>query len=150
MRFRATLNSNGKTATGFTVPEEIVEGLGSKRPKVKVTINGYTYRSSVASMGGRYLLGVNADVREAAGVAAGDVLDVDIELDTEPREVEVPADFAKALDAKPKAREFFDSMSFTHKSWHVIRVEGAKKAETRERRIAESVEMLAEGRTGTR
>ena len=98
MRFRATLKLNGKTATGFVVPEEVVTALGSsKRPAVVVTLNGYTYRSSIAPMGGRYLLGVSGDVRERAGVAAGDELDVDVELDTEPRVVEVPADLASEL-----------------------------------------------------
>ncbi|MEA2844373.1 MAG: hypothetical protein QOJ69_2044, partial [Actinomycetota bacterium] len=98
MRFRTTLELGGKTATGIRVPDEVVEGLGSgKRPPVRVTINGHTYRSTVAVMGGAFMVGVSAEERSKAGVAAGDEVDVDIELDTEPREVVVPPDFAAAL-----------------------------------------------------
>jgi uncharacterized protein DUF1905 len=105
MRFRTTIKQSGKTATGIQVPEEVIEALGSgKRPAVKVTINGYTYRSTVAVMGGLYMVGVNAKNRTSAGVAGGDEVDVEIELDTAPREVTVPDDFAAALDAKPEAR----------------------------------------------
>ncbi|HEX7442640.1 MAG TPA: DUF1905 domain-containing protein, partial [Acidimicrobiales bacterium] len=95
--FRATLELNGKTATGLEVPPDVVEGLGGgKRPAVSVTIRDHTYRTGVGSMGGRSMLPVSAEVRAAAGVAAGDQLDVDIELDTAPREVVVPADLGAA------------------------------------------------------
>jgi hypothetical protein len=98
-RFRGELELGGKTATGIRVPAEVVTSLGpSRRPAVRVTINGHTYRTSVASTGGGFMLPVSAEQREAAGVAAGDVLDVDIELDSEPREVTVPSDFTDALD----------------------------------------------------
>ncbi len=148
MRFRATLLLGGKTATGIRVPPEAVESLGrSKRPAVRVTINGHTYRSSVASMGGEFMLPVSAEHRTSAGVAAGDEVDVDIELDTEPREVTVPPDFADALDHDAEARRFFDGLSYSQKLWHVTSIEGAKTAETRERRISKSVSMLREGRT---
>ena len=147
MRFRTTILQGDKTATGIQVPEEIVTALGSgKRPKVVVTINGYTYRSSVAPMNDVFMVGVNSDVRAAAGVAGGDEVDVDIELDTAPREVTVPGDFAAALDAVPAARNTFESLSYSNKSWHVIQIEGAKSDETRQRRIAKSVEALREGR----
>jgi hypothetical protein len=147
MRFRTTVLQGDKTATGIQVPEEIVTALGSgKRAKVLVTINGYTYRNSVAPMGGVYMVGVSADVREAAGVAGGDEVDVDIELDTAPRVVTVPGDFAAALGAEPEARRTFDSLSYSNQSWHVLQVEGAKTDETRQRRIAKSVEALREGR----
>jgi hypothetical protein len=147
MRFRATVKLGGKTATGVEVPEEVVEGLGSsKRPAVRVTMNGYTYRSTVARMGGVFMLPISADNRTGAGVSAGDEVDVELELDTEPREVTVPADLAEALATDPTAKQFFDGLSFSHKSWYVLRVEGAKKAETRQRRVAESVQMLREGR----
>src|SRR4051812_27524153 len=97
--FRATLELGGKTATGIQVPDEIVAALGAgKRPAVRVTVNGHTYRSTVASMGGRNMVGVSAENRAGAGVAAGDVLDVAMELDTAPREVVEPADFTAALD----------------------------------------------------
>ena len=147
MRFRTTIQQSGKTATGIQVPEDIIQTLGAgKRPAVKVTINGYTYRSTVAVLGGRYMVGVNAEHRARAGVAGGEEVDVDIVLDTAPREVSVPADFAAALDAQPTARRTFDGLSYSNKSWHVLQVEGAKTDETRQRRIAKSVDILKQGR----
>jgi bacteriocin resistance YdeI/OmpD-like protein/uncharacterized protein DUF1905 len=147
MRFRTTVLQGDKTATGIRIPDEIVEALGSgRRPAVTVTINGFTYRSSVAVVSGSYMVGVSAENRAGAGVAGGDEVDVDIELDTAPREVSVPDDFAAALDVAPKARATFDGLSYSNKSWHVLQVTGAKTDETRERRIARSVEMLKEGR----
>jgi hypothetical protein len=147
MRFRTTILQNSKTATGIRVPAEVVEALGAgKVPKVTVTIRGYTYRSSIAVMGGDYMVGVSADSRAGAGVAGGDEVDVDIELDTAPREVTVSPDFAAALDAEPAARRTFDGLSYSNKSWHTLQIAGAKTAETRQRRIAKSVEALREGR----
>lgn len=146
MRFRTTILQNDKTATGIHVPDEIVASLGSgKRPKVRVTINGYTYRSSVAPMGGRFMVGVSATVREAASVAAGDEVEVDIELDTAPREVTVPPDFAAALK-NAGAKRLFEGLSYSKQQWHVQSIEGAKTAETRQRRIDKSVAMLRESR----
>ena len=143
MRFRATLELRGRTATGFSVPDDVVEALGAgRRPPVVVTIGGHTYRTTIASRGGVYLLGVSAENREAAGVAAGDEVDVDVELDTQPREVEVPPDFAQALDGDPAARAAFDALSYSHKQRHVLAIEGAKAPETRQRRIAKALEML--------
>jgi hypothetical protein len=147
MRFRTTIQQSGKTATGIQVPDEVVEALGSgRRPAVKVTINGYTYRNTVAVVGGVYMVGVSAEHRAGAGVAGGDEVDVDVELDTAPREVAVPADFAAALDAEPNARRTFDGLSYSNKSWHVLQVTGAKTDETRQRRIAKSVDLLKQGR----
>jgi hypothetical protein len=147
MRFRTTILQSGKTAAGIEVPEEIVTALGSgKRPKVAVTINGYTYRSSIAPMNGVFMVGVSSDVRAAAGVAGGDEVDVDIMLDTAPRVVTVPDDFAAALDAAPRARATFESLSYSNKSWHTLQIEGAKTDETRQRRIAKSIEALSDGR----
>jgi hypothetical protein len=147
MRFRTTIELGGKTATGMQVPAEVVASLGSsKRPAVRVTIKGYTYRSTVAPMGGVYMLPVSAEVREGAGVAAGDEVDVDVELDTEPREVSVPADFTEALDGDADARRFFDGLSYSNKRRIVIPIEEAKTAETRQRRIAKAVSTLHEGR----
>jgi hypothetical protein len=147
MRFRTIIQQSGKTATGIQVPEEVVEALGAgKRPPVSVTINDYTYRSTVAVMGDRYMVGVSAEHRAGAGVAGGDEVDVDIELDTAPREVDVPADFATALDAEPEARRTFDGLSYSNKSYHVVQVTGAKTDETRQRRIAKSITILKEGR----
>jgi hypothetical protein len=147
MRFHTTILQGDKTATGIRVPDEVVEALGAgKRPPVRVTINGYTYRSTVAVMGGTYMVGVSADNRAGAGVAGGDEVDVDLELDTAPREVTVPPDFAAALDAEPTARRTFDGLSYSNRSWHVLSIEGAKSDETRQRRIAKSVDALREGR----
>lgn len=147
MRFRTTVQQAGKTATGIQVPEEVVEALGSgRRPPVKVTINGYTYRSTVAVVGGAHMVGVSAESRAGAGIAGGDEVEVDIELDTAPREVAVPADLAAALDAEPNARRTFDKLSYSNKSWHVLQVAGARSEETRQRRIAKSVATLKEGR----
>jgi hypothetical protein len=147
MRFRTTVEQSGKTATGIRVPDRVVEGFAAgKRPAVRVTIGDYTYRSTVAVMGGAYMVGLSAENRAGAGVAGGDEVDVDIELDTAPREVTVPADFAAALAAEPDARRTFDGLSYSNKSWHVLSIDGAKTDETRQRRIAKSVEALREGR----
>jgi hypothetical protein len=147
MRFRATLQLHGKTATGMEVPPEIVESLGGgKRPAVRVTLNGYTYRSSIAPIGGVFLLGASDEVRKNAGIAAGDVLDVEVELDTEPREVTVPQDFADALDRDAEAQRFFDGLSYSNKRRFVLSVEDAKTPETRQRRIEKAVSNLHEGK----
>ena len=147
MRFRATIQLNGKTATGIGVPEDIVASLGQgKRPPVRITINGHTYRSTVAPMGGEFMLPVSAEIRASAGVAAGDEVDVEIELDNEPREVTVPPDFADALDRDADARRFFDGLSFSNKRRLVLSIEEAKTAETRQRRVAKTAAMLHEGR----
>ena len=142
-RFRTTIVRSGKTATGIEVPAEIVASLGqSKRPPVRVTINGHTYRSTVAVMGGVFMVGVSAENRERAGVAGGDEVDVELEVDTAPRVVTVPADFADALDRNPGAKEHFDSLSYSHKQAYVLSVESAKTAETRQRRIAKAISAL--------
>jgi hypothetical protein len=147
MKFRTTIVQTGATATGIRVPDEVVEALGAgRRPPVRVTIHDYTYRNTIAVMGGEYWVGVSAEHRAGAGVAGGDEVDVTLELDTAPREVVVPPDLAAALDAQPAARRTYDALSYSNKSWHVLQVEGAKTPETRQRRIAKSVEILAAGR----
>lgn len=147
MRFRTTILQSGKTTTGIQVPDEVVAALGpGKRPAVRVTINGYTYRSTVAVMGGAFMVGVSAQHRAGAGVAGGDEVDVDMELDTAPREVRVPEDLAAALAAEPAAGRTFDDLSYSNRSWHVLQVEGAKTDQTRQRRIAKSVDALKDGR----
>lgn len=147
MRFRATIQLNGKTATGIQVPEEVVASLGpGKRPAVRVTLNGYTYPSTVAPMGGVFMLPVSAEVRASARVAAGDEVDVDVELDTAPREVSVPPDLADALEGDAGAKRFFAGLSYSNKRRLVLSVEEAKTAETRQKRIAKAVSTLHEGR----
>lgn len=144
MRFESIVELGGKTATGIRVPAEVVEGLGShRRPPVRVTVGGHTYRTTVAPMSGAYFVPLSAENRTAAGVAAGDRVTVDIELDTEPRVVEVPADLAGALARAPVARDRFQALSYSKQRAHVLSVEGAKTAETRARRVAKVLDELS-------
>jgi uncharacterized protein YdeI (YjbR/CyaY-like superfamily) len=141
MNFEATVLLSGKTATGVPVPDEVVAALGAgKRPAVRVRINDYTYRSTISPMAGTYMLPISAEVRAGAEVAAGDTIGVTVELDTEPREVAVPDDLAAAMDADTRRR--FDALSYSAKRRLVIPIEDAKTAETRQRRVAKTVEGL--------
>lgn len=145
--FQAVVQLNGKTATGIEVPPDVVDALGSgKKPAVTVGIGSYSYRSSVASMGGTFMLPLSAEHREGAGVSAGDTVRVTLELDTEPRTVAVPDDFQEALDGDPAAKQFFDSLAYSHRLRHVLSVEGAKTPETRQRRIEKALELLRDGK----
>jgi hypothetical protein len=147
MRFHATLILNGKTATGIQVPDEVVEQLGAgKRPPVRVTIGSYTYRTTVAPMGGQFWIPVSAENRAGAGISACDEMDVAIEVDSEPREVAVPADLAAALEADPAARQAFDHLSYSNKRLHVLSVEDAKTSETRQRRVEKVLAKLRAGK----
>jgi hypothetical protein len=146
MTFRTTVVQSGKTATGIEVPPDVIEALGAgKRPPVRVTINGFTYRSTVAVMGGKFMVGVNAENRAAAGVSGGDTVDVTLALDDQPRVVELPDDLAAALGRHDAAKAAFDRLSYTHKREHVMAIESAKKPETRQRRIAKALEQLGGG-----
>jgi len=143
MHFLATLQLHGKTATGLDVPSEVVAGLRSgKRPAVRVTLNDYTYRTTIAPMGGRFLIPVSADVRVQAGIAAGDQLEVGVELDTAPRAVEVPPDLAAALEARSAAREAFGRLSFTNQKEIVLALESARTETTRTRRLSSALARL--------
>lgn len=143
MRFRSTVELGGKTATGIEVPAEVVTALGpSKRPAVRVTVGGHDYRTTVAPMGGKYWVPLSAENRAAAGVAAGDSIEVEIEVDEAPRVVEVPDDLSAALAADPVARAAFDALSYSNQRRHVVSVEGAKTAETRARRVAKVITEL--------
>jgi len=147
MRFRTTILQSSKTATGIEVPPDVVASLGSgKQPLVRVTINGFTYRSAVAVMGGVFMVGVSAENRAGAGVKGGDEVDVDIELDTEPRTVEVPPELATALDADPAAKATFEKLSPSNKGWHVSQVTGTNNPETRQRRIEKQIAALHAGK----
>ena len=147
MRFRTTILQSEGTATGIEVPAEVVESLGKgKRPPVTVTINGFTYRNTIAVYGGVYMVGISAENRAGARVAGGDEIDVDIELDTAPRVIDVPADLGAALDAEPEARRTFEGLSYSNKSWHVLQVTGAKKPETRAARVVKTVAAMRERR----
>lgn len=143
--FRTTLVATGGNNVGIEVPPEVVESFGAgKRVPVTVTLNGYAYASTVAVMGGQYLVGVNAAHRKGAGVGAGDELDVTIEHDAAPRTVEVPADLAAAL-AAAGVTETFAALAYSHRKEHVRAIEEAKKPETRQRRIEATVTRLAAG-----
>jgi hypothetical protein len=143
MQFRSTIELHGATATGMPVPEAVVQALGSgKRPAVRVTIGDYTFRSRIGIMDGAYVLPFNADNREATGKGAGDDVDVTIELDEEPRVIEVPADLAAALDAEAAAKEAFEKLSYSNKRRFVLPIEDAKTPETRQRRIAKTIDQL--------
>lgn len=147
MEFRATVELGGKTATGIEVPEDVVAALGrGSRLPVTVTVGGHSYRTTVARMGGRFLVPLSAENRAAAGVAAGDEVDIGIEPDSAPREVEVPADFTEALARDEAARAAFDGLSYTHRKEWVRWVEEAKKADTRATRLAKTVDALRTGK----
>ena len=150
MQFRTTLDSAGKTATGFRVPPEVVAALGKgKRPPVVVTLNGtYSYRNTVAAYGDEFLIGVSAEHRAASGVKAGDTLVVDLELDTAPREIVEPDDLRQALDGDPAARARFDALSPSNRGAVVALVEGAKTDETRQRRVDKAIASLRAGGNG--
>jgi hypothetical protein len=144
--FKTKIVTAGKTATGICIPNEIVESFNAgKKPPVKVTLNGYTYRSTVAVMAGKYMVGVNADVRKVSGVKGGDTLTVGIDLDTEERKVDLPTDFAEALNKNPDAKKFFETLTYSKQKNHVTLIDQAKTDETRIKRIDKSIiDLLAQ------
>jgi hypothetical protein len=146
MKLRVTVQKTGDNTTGINVPDDVVATLaGGKRPKVRATINGYAWRTSIAPMGGKFWVGVSAEVRAGADVAGGDEVDLELELDDAPREVEVPPDFAGALAAHPAEKATFDKLSYSHQRRHVLAIEAAKAPETRVRRIEGALKLLREG-----
>ena len=147
MSFRTVVELGGKTATGLVVPDEVVAALGAgKRPAVRVTVGDHTYRTTVASMGGRFLVPLSAENRTAAGVAAGEEVDVELVLDEAPREVAAPPDLLAALADDEPARTTFDALAPSHRKEWVRWIEEAKKAETRTARVSRTVASLHEGR----
>ena len=145
MRFTTTLLSAGKTATGIPVPPEVVDALGGgKHPAVTVVVNGFSYRSSIASMGGQYLIPVSGERRAAAGIGGGDTIDVELELDTAPREVEVPDDLAAVFAQSPELKARFDALSYSKQNAHALSVTSAKTPDTRARRVEKVVDALEE------
>ncbi|WP_018349208.1 YdeI/OmpD-associated family protein [Longispora albida] len=147
MKFR-TLVEPPEPMRGLEVPPEVMEELGGgARPPVTITINGHSWQSRVAILRGRHLLGLSNANRRAAGVEIGEEIEVELELDTEPRVVAEPADFAQALDENPAARAAYDSLAYSHKREHVRAVESAKKPETRQRRIEKAITTLLKGQT---
>jgi hypothetical protein len=128
---------------GLAVPPEVVAALGGgARPRVIITVNGHSWKSRIAIMRGRHLIGLSNANRQAAGAAIGDEVEVDVVFDPETPVVTEPADFASALDADPVARAAYDRLAYSHKREHVLAIEGAKKPETRARRIEKALAML--------
>ena len=147
MKFRAELLATGANTTGIEISPAVVEQLGGgKKPAVNVTINGFSYRTSIGSMGGKFLLPVSAERRAAAKVKAGDHFELELTLDTAPREVTVPPDLAAALAAEPHAKAAYDKLAYSHQQRHVLPIEEAKTPETRARRVAKTIEALKAGK----
>src|SRR3954447_18007389 len=148
IRFRTQLQARGPAAAVVLEDAQVAAvGEGARRFPVVATVNGYTWRTSVARMGGESLLGLSRQVREAAGVAAGDAVDVVVLLDREPREVDVPDDLAAALAADAEAKAIFDALAFTHRKEYARWITEAKKDDTRQRRVSQAIEMIRAGKT---
>jgi hypothetical protein len=150
MKFRGIVEPQERMK-GLEVPEAVVDALGGgKRPPVVITINGHSWKSRVAIMRGRNLLGLSNANRKAAALVVGEEVEVDLQLDAEPRVVTEPDDFARALDADPAARAAYDALAFSHRREHVLAVDSAKKPETRQRRIEAALAMLHAGESPRR
>jgi Bacteriocin-protection, YdeI or OmpD-Associated/Domain of unknown function (DUF1905) len=148
IRFTTQLQPRGPAAAVVLDDAQVAEvGEGAKRFPVVATVNGYTWRTSVARMKGEFLVGLSREVRQNAGADAGDEVEVVLELDEGPREVEVPGALAAALAADPEASASFERMAFTHRKEYARWVTEAKKEETRQRRVQQAVEMIRSGRT---
>lgn len=148
LAFTARLERRGPAAAIVLDDDQVARvGEGAKRFPVRATINGFTWRSSVARMRGESLLGLSKAIRAAAGVEAGDQVQVELELDTEERQVEVPEALARALAGDTTARAAFDRLAFTHRKEFARWVQEAKREETQERRVAQTLEMLRAGKT---
>lgn len=146
MEFTTTIIGDGNKA-GLEVPSDIVDALGAgKRPPVVVTMNGQSYRSSIAVMGGKYMVGVSSANRELTGTAAGDTVEVGLEVDTQPRVMEVPDDLAAALEAEPEAKAFYGTLNYSTQRRYVEPIGEAKTEETRARRIAKVVADMKAGK----
>ena len=146
MQYDTTILQIGNN-TGIEVPPSVIEALGGgKKPAVIVTIGSFSYRSSVAVMGGKYLISLSAERRAASGLKGGDLIQVDLQLDSTPRGVTMPDDLAAALAAEPEAKAFFDRLSYSNQSRHVLSITDAKTPETRQRRVDKAMEMLRAGK----
>lgn len=148
IRFSATLQqAAGKKATGIVVPASVVEQLGAgKKPSLRVTLNGYEYRTTAGVMNGQSMIPVSAAVRDAAGVTAGDQIDVGLVVDSTPRTVDVPADLATAFVANPAAKAFFETLSNSLQRYHVDSINGAKSVDTRQRRVDKAISLFLAGK----
>lgn len=147
MKIRVLIESAGKTAAGMAIPAAVVEALGAgRKPPVRVTVNGHSYRSTIATVDGRYMVGISVENRALAGVDAGQEVDVDLELDTEPREVAVPPELQAALDREPAAARFFEGLSYSNRLRHARPIAEARTPETRQRNLEKTMAALREGR----
>ena len=143
MQLTAELKATGGNTTGFQISPDILDQLDAgKRPKVVVTVNGHTWRSSIAPMRGEYWLGVSAANRSAAGVGAGDLVTLSVELDSAPRSVDVPPELAAALAADQAAQAAWNQLSFTHQREHAEAIATATSSDTRQRRVEKALAML--------
>ena len=148
VRFKTQLQPRGPAAAVILDDAQVAAvGEGARRFPVVATVNGYTWRTSVVRMGGVFLLGLNKEVRQGAGVEAGDEVDVTVELDAAPREVEVPEALAAALAADPEAKACFDRLAFTHRKEYARWIADAKQEQTRQRRLGQALEMIRAGKT---
>ena len=148
VHFKTQLQPRGPAAAVILDDAQVAAvGEGAKRFPVVATVNGYTWRTTVVRMGGEFLLGLSKEVRQGAGAEAGDEVDVTLELDTAPREVEVPEALAAALAADPEAKASFDRMAFTHRKEYARWIADAKQEQTRQRRLGQALEMIRAGRT---
>jgi hypothetical protein len=146
MKFKTTILQTGNN-TGIEVPPDVVEGLGGgKKPAVAVTIGSFSYRSSIAVMGGKFLIPLSAERRAESGLKGGDAVEVELALDDKPREVTVPDDLAAALAGDAGAKTFFEALSYSNKLRHVLSVTDARTPETRQRRIDKVLEMMRAGK----
>jgi hypothetical protein len=147
MRYTTMVRQSGANTTGIPVPDDVVAGLGGgRKPAVTVTVNGFTYRSSIATVDGESMIGLSAERRAASGLQGGDEVEVELELDTAPREVDVPPELEAALSADEAARATWEKLSYSNRSWHVLQVTGTTNEDTRQRRIEKSIAALREGR----
>jgi len=148
VHFKTKLQPRGPAAAVILDDAQVAAvGEGPKRFPVVATVNGYTWRTTVVRMGGEFLLGLSKEVRQGAAAEAGDEVDVTVELDTAPREVEVPEALAAALAADPEAKASFDRMAFTHRKEYARWIADAKQEQTRERRLGQALEMIRAGKT---
>jgi hypothetical protein len=148
LQLTTTLLARGPAAAVVLDDEQVAAvGEGAKRFPVIATVNGYSWRTTVTRMRGEFLLGLNREVRESAGVEAGDTIEMAIDLDTIPREVDIPEELASALGADPAAKAAFEGLAFTHRKEYARWVADAKREETRDRRVTQTIQMLREGKT---
>ncbi|WP_062516969.1 YdeI/OmpD-associated family protein [Demequina gelatinilytica] len=142
MRFTALVEPL-EPMKGLEVPAAVVDDLGGgARPRVVVTVNGHTWRTAIAKLRGRHLIGVSTAHRAAAGVRTGDEVEVDVTLDLEPLTADEPEDLAAALDAEGSVRAAFDALTVSQRRQHIRVIDQAKGAETRARRIGKVVEEM--------